>query len=220
MVRTSLLNAYSGGLLDHLQLHGESNLAASGARNANAGGDGTAGGTPASDAMNSSQSMHGCFSLKTSKFCGGWYGDYSMSVMTTVGGYRVTNAEDFDAVMESYFGSQDEFDYINRFFGCQSWAGYPMPRYRISYTCRSLLESDEARMCNSEHSVPPPLCAGTCKTYVNEWTALTANHSLCINNALSEDRRKLLAKGCGSWPYNGTSVCVASVESGAEVCGK
>ncbi|KAJ2676154.1 hypothetical protein IWW42_000823 [Coemansia sp. RSA 1085] len=163
--------------------------------------------------------MHGCFSLKASKFCGGWYGDYSMSVMTTVGGYRVTNAEDFDTVMESYFGSQDEFDYINRFFGCQSWTGYPMPRYRISYTCRSLLESDEARICNAKNSMPPPLCAGTCKGYVNEWTALTANHSLCVNNALSEDRRKLLAKGCESWPYNGTSVCVSSVESGAEVCG-
>ncbi|KAJ2633122.1 hypothetical protein H4R22_000701 [Coemansia sp. RSA 1290] len=44
--------------------------------------------------------------------------------------------------MESYFGSQDEFDYINRFFGCQSWTGYPMP-------------------------------------------------SLCVNNALSEDRQVL-----------------------------
>ncbi|KAI9471627.1 hypothetical protein BX667DRAFT_92349 [Coemansia mojavensis] len=217
MMHTSL-NAYSGGLLDHLQLHGGSNLAASGARNASADANGPTVST-LSSAINSSQSMHGCFSLKASKFCGGWYGDYSMSVMTTVGGYRVTNAEDFDTVMESYFGSQDEFDYINRFFGCQSWTGYPMPRYRISYTCRSLLESDEARICNAKNSMPPPLCAGTCKGYVNEWTALTANHSLCVNNALSEDRRKLLAKGCESWPYNGTSVCVSSVESGAEVCG-
>ncbi|KAJ2360432.1 hypothetical protein H4S01_005734, partial [Coemansia sp. RSA 2610] len=131
--------------------------------------------------------------------------DYYMSTLVTVGGHRVADASELDSVMDSYFGSPDEQEYINRFFGCQSWTGQAAPRYRISYTCRSLLESREARRCNSGDMPPPPLCAGTCNTYVREWSALTLNHSMCINNILSEDRRRSLADGCNAWPYNGTA---------------
>ncbi|KAJ1744236.1 hypothetical protein LPJ68_000296 [Coemansia sp. RSA 1086] len=46
--------------------------------------------------------------------------------------------------MESYFGSQDEFDYINRFFGCQSWTGYPMPSKHGSLVEQPLAETDQA----------------------------------------------------------------------------
>ncbi|KAI8318319.1 hypothetical protein GQ54DRAFT_314609 [Martensiomyces pterosporus] len=109
--------------------------------------------------------IHGhCFSLKSSKYCGGGYGDYYMSTLVTVSGQHVTDAQAFDAVLDAYFNSTGEHRYINQFFGCQSWVGHPMPRYRISYTCRSLLESTETRLCNHYHQ-PPALCADSCNIY-------------------------------------------------------
>ncbi|KAJ2782704.1 hypothetical protein H4R18_002130 [Coemansia javaensis] len=164
------------------------------------------------------RSQPGCFSLRQSRYCGGWLGEYTMPSLVTVAGRNVSSAAQLDAAMDAYFGSPDEHSYINRFFGCQAWGGHPAPRYRVSYTCRSILESREAQACNAHHP-PPPLCASTCGAYVQEWTALTSNHSMCVNSALAEDRRRSLAAGCALWPYNGTAACVASVESTVEICG-
>ncbi|KAJ2161663.1 hypothetical protein GGF46_001256 [Coemansia sp. RSA 552] len=212
----SLLNAYSSGLLEYLRLYDP--------------GAGNASFAALSPAARPRLAAHkqpdraagdratSCFSLKKSRHCGGWLGDYYMSPLVTVDGRHVTNAEELDAVMDGYFGSPHEYSYINRFFGCHSWEGQEAPRYRISYTCRSLLESGETKKCNGKRA-PPALCGSTCDAYVRGWSALTANHSLCIDNAVSEDRRRSLAKGCQSWPYNGTANCIASIESSAEICG-
>ncbi|KAJ2122069.1 hypothetical protein IW147_003768 [Coemansia sp. RSA 720] len=207
------LNTYSSGLFEHLGLHDMSSLT-------NSDADNKSQNASAETVRDSSQGLQSCFSLEQSRYCGGWYSDYSMSALVAVGGHRVSSADELDAAMDNYFGSSDEHSYINHFFGCQSWAGQPVSRYRISYTCRSLLESKEAKGCNRNKMAPPPICASTCDMYVHEWSALTANHSMCVNNVLSEDRRRSLANGCLSWPYNGTISCVASVESDAEVCGK
>ncbi|KAJ2437620.1 hypothetical protein IWW46_005256, partial [Coemansia sp. RSA 2440] len=205
------LNTYSSGLFEHLGLHDLSSLANNGVNNKNQNAS-------AETARDSPQGLQSCFSLEQSRYCGGWYSDYSMSALVAVGGHRVSSADELDDVMDNYFGSSDEHSYINHFFGCQSWAGQPVSRYRISYTCRSLLESKEAKECNRNKIAPSPICASTCDMYVHEWSALTSNHTMCVNNVLSEDRRRSLANGCLSWPYNGTVSCVASVESDAEVC--
>ncbi|KAJ2854580.1 hypothetical protein GGI22_004446 [Coemansia erecta] len=143
-----------------------------------------------------------------------------MSVLVTVGGKHVSNADELDSVMDMYFDSPEEQNYINRFFGCQTWSGKPTPRFRIAYTCRSLLESHEATVCNSHHR-PPALCADACNAYIDEWAMLTQNTSMCTNTTTSELRRASLAESCSVWPYNGTNAagCVSSTESGAEVCG-
>ncbi|ORX67124.1 hypothetical protein DL89DRAFT_259650 [Linderina pennispora] len=74
---------------------------------------------------------------------------------------HVLDTRGFDSVLDGYFNTSSEFEYINSFFGCESWSGYPTPRYRIAYTCRSLLESAEAKLCNKLHQ-PPPLCKDSC----------------------------------------------------------
>ncbi|KAJ1735765.1 hypothetical protein LPJ61_000362 [Coemansia biformis] len=196
-----LLDAYTGGLLGHFGLHIPLSPRLSDSRT---GGDGAAtsetlaaleplpNGAAANGDGDVKDSPH-CFPLHQSRYCGGQLHDYSMSTLATVGGRSVASAAEFDAAMDAYFGSPDEHSYINRFFGCQSWAGQPAPRYRVSYTCRSILESQEAQDCNRGRPPPPPLCVSTCNTYVQEWSALTSNHSVCINNALAEDRRFLVS---------------------------
>ncbi|KAJ1899140.1 hypothetical protein LPJ66_002305 [Kickxella alabastrina] len=164
-----------------------------------------------------------CFSLHNSKYCGGssgsGYGDHRMSTLVTISGQHVVDAGDFDKVLDQYFGSPDEFRYINTFFGCQSWAGHPKPRYRIAYTCRSLLESVEARACNQVYK-PQPLCASACNSYVGEWSALTSDTDICANTTLAESNRQSLAESCESWPYDGKAgECVSNIESETEICG-
>ncbi|KAJ2771281.1 hypothetical protein IWQ57_002286, partial [Coemansia nantahalensis] len=171
---------------------------------------------PGAAADSSSAGPPQCFSLRESRYCGGWFGEYAMSTLVTVGGRNVSSAAELDAAMDAYFGSPDEHSYINRFFGCQSWDGRAVPRYRVSYTCRSILESQEVQDCNRGRPPAPALCASSCGAYVQGWSALTSNHSMCVNNALAEDRRRTLASGCRAWPYNGTASCVESVESSAE----
>ncbi|KAJ1941872.1 hypothetical protein GGF37_003355 [Kickxella alabastrina] len=164
-----------------------------------------------------------CFSLHNSKYCGGssgsGYGNHRMSTLVTISGQHVVDAGDFDKVLDQYFGSTDEFRYINSFFGCQSWAGHPKPRYRIAYTCRSLLESAEARACNQDYK-PQPLCASACNSYVGEWSALTSDTDMCANTTLAESNRQSLGESCESWPYDGKAgECVSNIESEAEICG-
>ncbi|KAJ2222466.1 hypothetical protein IWW45_008596, partial [Coemansia sp. RSA 485] len=173
----------------------------------------------ASSALVNNAARAGCFPLRKSRYCGGSsYGDYQMSALVAVDGQHVDSAAAFDRVLDAYFGSADEFRYINRFFGCHSWIGHPKPRFRISYTCRSLLESVEAQACNREKR-PPPLCVDACSTYVDGWSALTTNAEMCANISVSEERRLSLQKSCEAWPYNGQArSCVSSIDSSAEVC--
>ncbi|KAJ2710746.1 hypothetical protein H4R19_003594 [Coemansia spiralis] len=221
-----LLDAYAGGILGHFGLHNALTPRLAGSP-AGGGAQDTAAEAlttlepilPGAQTSGDSAGAPQCFSLRESRYCGGWFGEYAMSTLATVGGRNVASAAELDAAMDAYFGSSDEHSYINHFFGCQSWDGRLAPRYRVSYTCRSVLESQEAQDCNRNRPPPPPLCASSCAIYVQEWSALTSNHSMCVNNALAEDRRRSLASGCGVWPYNGTASCVASVESSAEVCG-
>ncbi|KAJ1899990.1 hypothetical protein LPJ66_001763 [Kickxella alabastrina] len=164
-----------------------------------------------------------CFSLHNSKYCGGssgsGYGDHRMSTLVTISGQHVVDAGDFDKVLDQYFGSPDELRYINSFFGCQSWAGQPKPRYRIAYTCRSILESAEARACNQDYK-PQPLCASACNSYVGEWSALTSDTDMCTNTTLTESNRQSLAESCESWPYDGKDgECVSNIKSETEICG-
>ncbi|KAJ1666196.1 hypothetical protein IW140_001777 [Coemansia sp. RSA 1813] len=163
---------------------------------------------------------HRCFPLRRSKYCGAGFENYYMSMLVTVGGRHVSNADELDSVMDTYFDSPEEQRYINSFFGCQAWPGWPTPRFRIAYTCRSLLESHEAIVCNRHHR-PPSLCADACKAYIDEWAMLTQNTSMCTNVTIAEQRRESLAESCSVWPYNGTKAmgCISSTESGAEICG-
>ncbi|KAJ1956058.1 hypothetical protein EC988_001541 [Linderina pennispora] len=160
-----------------------------------------------------------CFSLRTSRYCGGNFGDYFMSSRSKVNGQHVLDTRGFDSVLDGYFNTSSEFEYINSFFDCESWSGYPTPRYRIAYTCRSLLESAEAKLCNKLHQ-PPPLCKDSCSVYVNQWAEVTSNAMLCKNTGLAEFHRLSLAQSCDSAPYNGSIGCIPGIESGAEICGK
>ncbi|KAI7825576.1 hypothetical protein BX661DRAFT_40039 [Kickxella alabastrina] len=125
--------------------------------------------------------------------------NHRMSTLVTISGQHVVDAGDFDKVLDQYFGSTDEFRYINSFFGCQSWAGHPKPRYRIAYTCRSLLESAEARACNQDYK-PQPLCASACNSYVGEWSALTSDTDMCANTTLAESNRQSLERAASRGP--------------------
>ncbi|KAJ1987096.1 hypothetical protein GGI25_003343 [Coemansia spiralis] len=194
---------FSNGIYSHMGLH---------IQQSHGPESGTASGHKSDNAT------HRCFPLRKSKYCGAGLGNYYMSALVTIGGKHVTNAEDLDTVMDTYFDSPDEQNYINNFFGCQSWTGQPTPRFRIAYTCRSLLESKEAVACNVYHK-PPALCIGACNAYVGEWAALTQNSRMCANTTLAELRRNSLADSCIAWPYNGTSGCVSSTGSGTEICG-
>ncbi|KAJ1946732.1 hypothetical protein FBU59_001965 [Linderina macrospora] len=159
-----------------------------------------------------------CFSLQTSRYCGGTFANYYMSSHAKVNGQYVLDAHAFDSVLDGYFNSSSEFTYINSFFNCEAWSGYPTPRYRIAYTCRSLLESAEAKLCNKLRQ-PPPLCKTSCSVYVSQWAEMTNNTKLCRNTALAESSRLSLAESCDSAPYNGSLGCIPGIESGAEICG-
>ncbi|KAJ2760712.1 hypothetical protein H4S06_001588, partial [Coemansia sp. BCRC 34490] len=141
-------------------------------------------------------------------------------MLVTIGGRHVSSASELDSVMDAYFDSPEEQRYINSFFGCQKWSGSPAPRFRIVYTCRSILESHEAVTCNRHHK-PPALCGSACDAYVDEWAVLTKNVSMCSNTTIAELRRTNLADSCSAWPYNGTEAdgCISSTQSGAEICG-
>ncbi|KAJ2596236.1 hypothetical protein GGF39_003529 [Coemansia sp. RSA 1721] len=69
----------------------------------------------ASSALVNNAARAGCFPLRKSRYCGGSsYGGYQMSALVAVDGQHVDSAAAFDRVLDAYFGSADEFRYINR----------------------------------------------------------------------------------------------------------
>ncbi|KAJ2847047.1 hypothetical protein IWW36_004053 [Coemansia brasiliensis] len=130
-----------------------------------------------------------------------------MSVMTTVGGYRVTNAEEFDTVMESYFGSQDEFDYINRFFGCQSWTGHPMPSSTFHRDTISPEDNSEDSPVATRTAKLPLLIQKTTRLFRRRRKSSSSSHVSTKNKHVS--LAELPINGAGQIPSSLPNLTIA-----------
>ncbi|KAJ1649514.1 hypothetical protein IWQ61_009427 [Dispira simplex] len=162
----------------------------------------------------------GCYSLATSKYCGEGFGNYYLSSYIQVAGRKPTSASQLDNVLDTYFSSRLDIADTNMELGCTNWNGNGIPRYRVSYLCRSYLALPASQSCNANQP-PPPLCKGTCLEYTNGWENVIANVTACPNQGISKSILRDLVASCDSSFYGGSDSdrCVDGAKIEASTCG-
>ncbi|ORX95263.1 hypothetical protein K493DRAFT_337417 [Basidiobolus meristosporus CBS 931.73] len=164
-----------------------------------------------------------CLSLNQSVFCGGSYGRYYISSKALVSNSPVTDIQAFDRALGYYFGSPTDITQINAAFNCSAgigWDGVYEPPYRVSFTCRALLNNNYTDVCNAANPIPP-LCQSTCLSYIDGWSTVIKNQTICPATP-QEMNIKLqnLQTWCDSFPFTGAeSNCISGPVDQDNTCG-
>ncbi|KAK9722085.1 hypothetical protein K7432_002972 [Basidiobolus ranarum] len=164
-----------------------------------------------------------CYSLSSSKYCGGSYGSYYLSTNTVIEGIPVTDVVSLDRAIDYYFGSPQDIRTCSTYFRCNpmsTWDGVYFPPFRELFYCRQLLENPFSMACNSKNPVPPT-CQADCLQSVDEWQFLWGNDTLCNSPGDLASKRAAIVQGwCDVSPYNGTQAnCIQPKDTPQTVCG-
>ncbi|KAK9768384.1 hypothetical protein K7432_001044 [Basidiobolus ranarum] len=164
-----------------------------------------------------------CYSINSSKFCGGSFGSFFMSSNAMIDGVNPLDVTSFDRALEFYFGSPKDIDQINKLFDCKGgvgWSGVEEPPFRSTFTCRALLEHPLVRECNIQNPIPP-ICKSTCIRYVEGWSNILLNSTTCPSTPEQREAKiKNLYSWCEAFPNNGPDgSCINGEHNESKTCG-
>ncbi|KAK9696830.1 hypothetical protein K7432_012260 [Basidiobolus ranarum] len=162
-----------------------------------------------------------CLSLNQSVFCGSSYGKYFISRNVLINASPVTDIQTFDRALGYYFGSPTDMSEINRSFQCSpGWDGKYEPPFRVSFTCRAILNNNYTDSCNIDNPIPP-LCHSTCLAYINGWSTVIKNQTACPASEQQIDiKLQNLKTWCDYYPYTGTDgSCISGQDDQDNTCG-